>query len=141
MGSDYDRQARDFHLANRQRLAAMPGIYPAFPRITVEMIGQLGAAMSMFNAAAVRASAAFKVLSGRIYEMACDAYRKEFGRLPASDRTSRLRKKRRKMVMYWFLEEGGGAFAELNQELKQRRISRYEFAGHGYADQQTSQVS
>lgn len=36
------------------------------------------------------------------YQVAQHAYRKEFGRLPGSERTARLRKKRLKVVCDWF---------------------------------------
>lgn len=37
------------------------------------------------------------------YQQACRAYRKENGRLPGSDRTARLRKKRRTIVLRWYV--------------------------------------
>lgn len=37
--------------------------------------------------------------------IACDEYLAEFGRLPGSERTSRLRKKRRDKVLRWFVDD------------------------------------
>lgn len=36
------------------------------------------------------------------YQVAQHTYKQEFGRLPGSERTARLRKKRKKMVYDWF---------------------------------------
>ena len=44
-------------------------------------------------------------MADAMYAAATDAYRCEFGRLPGSDRTARLRKKRRKIVLQWFLQQ------------------------------------
>lgn len=48
---------------------------------------------------------ALTALSDSIYRTACNEYRKEFGKLPGSERTRRLRKKRRKIVIDWFMAE------------------------------------
>lgn len=43
--------------------------------------------------------------SATAYAFACDEYLAEFGRLPGSERTSRLRKKRRDRVLRWFAND------------------------------------
>lgn len=40
-----------------------------------------------------------------IFSAACEAYLAEFGRLPGSARTSRLRKKRNSRILDWYLNE------------------------------------
>lgn len=48
---------------------------------------------------------ALKKFGEAFYTAACSEYLRSHSRLPGSDRTSRLRKKRRKVVLDWFAAE------------------------------------
>lgn len=55
-----------------------------------------------------RASDAIRRLDAALYRAALDAYRREEGDPPGSERTSRLRKKRRDAVLRWFRRRYAG---------------------------------
>ena len=58
-----------------------------------------------FSVAAVKISAFFYEMCDATYKIALVKYLKEIGIPPGSDRTCRLRKKRRKEVMGYYYEE------------------------------------
>ena len=63
------------------------------------------AAVHTLTMAFTTSADAFAALSESLYSIAKVEYRREVGRLPGSERTARLRKKRRDMVMDWWLAE------------------------------------
>jgi hypothetical protein len=74
--------------------------------------GGRAAAAVMLQIFCERVEAAFRsvikqitVFGRSIYAVACKSYLRHHQRLPGSDRTSRLRKKRLTRVMGWFLQE------------------------------------
>lgn len=69
-----------------------------------------------FQPAAALARKALADFDAALYRAAQRAYVEAHGCLPASDRTARLRKKRRKIVLDWFT-------TELNREHDQRQAA------------------
>lgn len=52
-----------------------------------------------------QASKALTEFGNYFYKMAESLYKKQHGKLPGSNRTKRLRKKRKKIVLSWFIQQ------------------------------------
>lgn len=68
-----------------------------------EDVDTAASALRGLDAASRAVIQAFNALEAHIMEV----YRQEVGRLPGSDRTARLRKKRRTRVWQWWLQARG----------------------------------
>lgn len=83
-----DRGPGDWHLTPARDARAIVEAVASLSEVFRRMVTGLGPA--------------FDNLFAMVYEVACSLYKEEFGRLPGSERTSRLRKKRRTMVLRWY---------------------------------------
>lgn len=61
---------------------------------------EVASALDHLEATCIKATSAVFEFAKASYGLACVTYRNEIGKLPGSERTSRLRKKRRKLVMH-----------------------------------------
>jgi hypothetical protein len=68
----------------------------------LKVIMRAAIAFREFEAVARSLAMTFAKFGQVMYEDARDAYLAEYGKLPGSERTRRLRKKRRAMVMQWW---------------------------------------
>ena len=75
------------------------------PKPTAPNATQLAFSVSSISEAFLPLVEAFHQIGDSITEVALDAYLARHDRLPGSNRTARLRKKRNSRVMQWFLDE------------------------------------